>query len=185
MQDESPNEVGAPDEERTVMQRRRHLWRQFKCPNCGVGRMPESRYCIRCGVELPEITRLESAEEIEQKKPSRRVLAWFVDLVPGAFSPKVLGAAAGMSAAALVLGLVAFRFVFPRCLANPFAAVFFLPLFTLLGGIGLIIFVCGLSWLLCGEVCHLWDAFSDFRVKHWLVFLALIVLGVRMFFWIR
>ena len=72
--------------EPTIVQRRAKVLERPRCPRCGTGWVPGSQFCIRCGTRLPEIEREEPPETAEQRRPSRRALNWFVDLVPGAVS---------------------------------------------------------------------------------------------------
>jgi len=144
--------------------------------------MPESRYCANCGAELPEIEHEESPEAIERKRPSRRALNWLVDLVPGAFLPKVLVASLAALVASAVVGAFALSILRkpPASWGGPMAILFFAPI----GLLGLLAYACGLGWLMCGRLCTPLEAHLELRVKHWLFAVLMTGAAVGLLVWV-
>jgi len=166
LEGERPEKEQRSGELPDVMWRRESLLKQLKCPSCGEGRMPETEYCVRCGTKLPEVRREESAEVIEQKRLRSRGINLVVDLVPGLASLKTV---------------VTILFVFGLAAAN--AAVAFSVMFmlaTLFGFFAILLYLTGLVWLLHGKVCNPIEAMADFRLRHWLLLIALTVAGARL-----
>jgi hypothetical protein len=58
------------------------------------------------------------------------------------------------------------------------------PLYALVGFISTSAYVSGVTWLLYGKVCGPFDAFADFRAKHWLLLAVLVVLAAKTVSWI-
>ena len=175
MEEKSAPGEPAPDQDSSIVARRERRLRQLKCPRCGLGRLPNTRFCFRCGAELPQLLHEESPEQIEEKRPRNRALNWLVDLAPGLIVPRVLAAVAVATAIAALGGVMA-NAVFSKVSAmGPFAAVFIVPLGALLGGGGLILYVSALTWLLCGSICNPVVAMTDFKTKHWLLLMTLTV----------
>ena len=194
MDEDKTTQLPEKDRGYSILERREVLRRQLKCPACGCGRMPDSRYCLSCGSELPEIERAESPETIEQKRWQSRALNSFVDLVPGVASPKVivcsllaLGAGCGGAPLAFYVFSALMRRVSGAGAGGIGPAMFGLCLYALIGFFSLVVYVLGLIWLLRGEMCspmEVFDAFGDFRPKHWVMLIALTILGARIVFWI-
>ena len=170
---DTTSEMGAPG----ILHRRESLRKQLECPQCGSGRMPESKYCLRCGAKLPEIQREESPEVRARQRLRSRILIHFGLLLPGAFSPKVLCASLLMCAAGLVGGPTAL-FIMSEVGALGWAgAVFMFGLYLAVGFLSALAYLLGLSWLLSGEICNLREALAGFRAGHWILFLVLTSLG--------
>jgi hypothetical protein len=170
-----------------ILQRRERLRAQLVCPACGAGRMPDTEYCVRCGAKLPEVRREESAEAAELKRPGSRAFNWVVDLVPGVISPKVLlssllvcagGIAGGWYAASMLTRIETIRGL------SGLAAIASLGPYALVAFASVVAYVSGVTWMLYGKVCSPFEAFDDFRVKHWLLFLALVVSAARVVLWL-
>ena len=185
MEEERPDSEPDASRQSHILQRRARLLAQLECPECRCGRMPETKYCLRCGAELPEVQREESPDVAWQRRPGPRALNWFIDLVPGVVSPKVLAysllaCVAGISGGPLALGILGMADGM-----HAFASVFIFPVYLLLGFISASAYVLGVTWLLYGKVCSPFEAFADFRVKHWLLLALLVVLAVKTVYWIR
>lgn len=184
MEGERPGSEPDASRESQILQRRERLRAQLVCPECGCGRLPETMLCLRCGARLPEVQREESAEVAELKRPGSRAFNWLVDLVPGVFVPQVLAysllaCGAGIFGGQLALGI--FSSVWQMI---PYLTPFILPVYALLAFISASAYVSGVTWLLYGKVCSPFDAFSDFRAKHWLLFAVLLALAARVVLWI-
>ena len=180
----STQDTPPPTDDLSLVERRERRRRKLVCQSCGTGRLPESRYCLQCGAELPEVPHEELPEIAELKRPSKRAVLWFGDLLPGIFSLKLLAQSCALFVVAVVSGVISKRTFSTMAGWGGFQAVFYLPLATFLGGGAVLLWLTGLSWLLYGHVTNLVEAFSDFRTRHWFTLLILTVLALRIFFWI-
>jgi len=175
MEEKSAPGEPAPDEDSSIIARRERRLRQLKCPECGLGRLPDTRFCVRCGAELPQLPHEESPEQIEEKRPRNRAFNWVVDLAPGLIVPRVLAAVVAVTLGAVAAGGLAYAAFSKVGASGPFAAVFIVPLAALLGGGGMILYVSALTWLLYGCICNPVVAMADFKAKHWLLLMTLTV----------
>jgi len=184
VEEKKPDRTPEPGRLKWALKRWAELGGQLQCPQCGTGRLPESRFCLKCGAELPPIRHEESPEALERKRPSRRALNWLVDLVPGILSPKVTAA----SLAAALVGIVGLRAAFGIFAGiSPgmgFAAIFAFFYFCSVAFGSALVYLSGLGWLLCGRVCPFWEACSELRLKQLLLALVLAALAFRIALWL-
>ena len=183
MSEDKPAQLPEKDKGYTILQRRKILLGQLKCPACGCGRMPDSRYCLSCGAELPEIQRTESPETVAQRQWQARVLNGFVDLVPGVTSSKVVVC----SLLVLLTGVMGAWFAFWGMSGGGLTAALVLPLCVAIAFFSFCVYVLGLVWLLYGTVCspiELVEALASFRLKHWMTLITLTALGAGVVSWI-
>ena len=197
MNEDKPMQLPEKDKGYSVLERREILLSQLKCPRCGCGRLPDTRYCPSCSAELPEIQRPESPVTVDQRRWQARVLNWFVDTVPGLASPKVLVRSLLLLSAAYVVGpliVYAFSILLGGALQSggftgmAGGVIFGVCICLLAGFTSIVVFMLGLLWLFTGEICRpseFVDAFGELRRKHWVLLIAAVVLGWRLFFLIR
>lgn len=139
--------------------------------------MPESTYCLKCGAKLPE---LPPRPGIDRGHGKLGRLGVIVDMIPGLFSLRtLLHVLAAWGGAALFILLA--RTISPIGRGG-FSVILCLPLFLLLYGSGIMLFVVGVGWLIYGKYGSPIEAFADFSVRDWLVFLVLVCLGATVFF---
>lgn len=133
-----------------------------KCPNCDILWKDSDDHCERCGRELGEACRLaERSDDDEEPGPERgrEALIWFLELLPGLASVRVILASLIMFALsgvgfALGLWLMAFGAVL-----TAFGA----------GGGSMILYWTAWSWLLYGAIASPTEALAELRSRHWFV----------------
>jgi len=143
------------------------------CPNCGLGVLPTSPYCIRCGVKLPPLPPREEAVAAEEERRRWALAIWFFDLMPGLLSGKVMLASAGAFFAAGVLGLIAWprtSILSPGSMLVAFSA----------GALAMWVFACGMMWIFTGDVLSPLFGFFELRLRQWLVLLGCMAIAVRL-----
>ena len=155
--------------------------RNRTCPKCGTGVLPEAVFCIRCGAELPPMA--PDPERVARQHERRQVehVTWFLDLFPGVLSRDVvigsviviaIGAALGV--AYVVVSCAAARAGGAGC-PSPIVSMAetFIAVAIGCGAAGAL--ACGLTWLMYGEMCFPPLAWVDFRARHWVAFLTLLL----------
>ena len=150
------------------------------CPHCGLGVLPRTKYCMRCGQPLPELPPTEEEVAAEEKRRRWRAVIWFFDIFPGLLSARVVAASLVAFIIACVLGMAAAG-VGAGLTNAGLAAVFLLPLAVLAGGLGVLTLVAGLTWLVYGKVCPPWEAWGDLRTRHWGAIFVLGIIALRVF----
>jgi len=194
MKPDKRTEVPEEDKPRTVVARREVVRRQSRCPQCGRGRMPDSRYCVSCGAMLPEIQRAESPEAVEQRSWHGRVLSWLAGVVPGVISLRVATCSLALLGASCVGAALALRLMsrvgggVSGGMAGAFGeAMFGMCLYALVGFFSIAAYVLALIWLLDGGLCGPLEAvavLAGLRAEQWAVLCALVVLGVALALWL-
>lgn len=96
------------------------------CPHCGLGVLPQTKYCIRCGEPLPELPPTEEQVAADEKRRRWRAVIWFFDIFPGLLSGRVVAASLVAFIMAFVLGMAAAGLGAGLLGAGP-AAIFLLP----------------------------------------------------------
>ena len=147
-----------------------------QCYECGdVGRDTD-KFCRKCGARLgvappPEFDTPE--KEQESGRAGTIALLWVMDLMPGLTRPMVVAC----SAVAVVLALAAFSIVaYCLHLGAPLSS------FSIGAG-GLILYWCGVIWLMYGEVCVPVEGLVEFREKHWIALVVATVIPGAAFLW--
>jgi len=111
----------------------------------------------------------------QQERQQVEHVTWFLDLFPGVLSRSVTAGSVIMLIIAAGLG-VAFVLVFCAAMqAGGFVTIFetFLAVVVGCGAAGSL--VCGLTWLMYGEMCFPPLAWVDFRTRHWVAFFTLVL----------
>ena len=184
MEEKRPDEVPEASGLRWVLKRWAELSAQLRCPACGTGRLPETRFCAKCGAELPPIRHEESPEALKRQRAFWRAVNWLVDLVPSIVYPKVIAA----SLAAMVLGVVGvflgFVVMSGAMSGGQFGAFFTFFRFLSVAGAGALTYLIGLGWLLSGRLWPFWEAYAEFRLKHVLLAVVLAMLGFCIALWL-
>lgn len=151
------------------------------CPNCGVGIMPTSGFCIACGAELPKLAPREEVAAADEERRKHRFKIWFFDLLPGLLSPAVIAAAICAFVVAGLAGLASVA-VFVLGTGASYGIVFFFPVALLIAAVAIFSYMSGMSWLMCGEVRSPFEAWYDLRWRHWLLMFVCLVVGARLLF---
>ena len=164
----------------TMVERWRRLDEQLECPHCGTGRLPESRFCLRCGHELPPIEREDSPEVVAQKRPGRRAVNWLYDTFPSVAAPRALAASvAGLLLAGGLWGL-AIRHFAGGVGKGKYQAIGTFLVAISIGALACVTHMTAVGWLFAGELAPPWEALPELRLRHWLaaVLVTVLVIGL-------
>jgi len=145
------------------------------CTKCGVVNASGARFCTHCGAPLAKARPAEPEQWQEEDAGPRGLLAaglWFLDLLPGLLSPKVLimsilAFAASAGVGWLGLNMVAFGAFFAG-----FA----------IAGFAVVIYWTAWAWLIYGYVCLPAEALADFDGKRWTMMFLTTAVPVAAFF---
>ncbi len=149
------------------------------CPDCGMGVMPDSGYCIRCGRELPPPPARPELEEREREREKRALAIWFFDIFPGLLSPLVIAVSAACFLASVFSAETAVLML--SRISGWIDLLFFGSggLAAILAGIAL--YAAGLLFLFYGAVCNPLEALYNIRGRQWPVFLSLVLAGPALY----
>jgi hypothetical protein len=145
--------------------------RNRTCPKCGTGVLPEAVFCIRCGTALPPMAPDPERVARQQEREAHKHVTWFLDLFPGVMSREVLIGSVIVIAIAAALGIIFLPAFAIGAALMGFGIVFAVAI----GALAVFSLVCGLSWLMYGELCFPPVAWVDFRSRHWVAFLTLVM----------
>jgi hypothetical protein len=135
------------------------------CWKCGTEYGPETRICVKCGVDLVTGDAIETRTG-QEPDAFRKALGCAGDLVPGLFRPSILV----LAPLAAVMGLAVMWFA----LAIPFV----FPAKTVFAAAGLLLYAHAPAWILAGEIATLHGALAEFEAKHWPLFFVVASLPI-------
>lgn len=139
---------------------------QRKCFKCQTYYPPETRICVRCGINLLTGQALDSnvpAAGKEEEEPPAGVAGFLAETLPGVFRTGVLLPALGLMAVGVAVIFFSLYLIGILGMGS-----------VMIGGAGLVIYAQALTWLIMGEMRILHTSMTEFRGKDWSTFVALI-----------
>ena len=151
-----------------------------ECPKCHTLWTNEDRFCGKCGIVLDQEPLPEPGPEADFEEDEERIGGataaglWFLDLLPGIASAKVLVC----SIITFVLALIALWLAAAMLVNGVWITMFFC------GAGGIILYWTAWSWLLVGDVCVPVEAMAEFQGKHWTMLIMVTVIPIGLLFWV-